>query len=601
VLKFGGSVLRGEADLQRGVHEAYRWLRECGRVVVVVSALEGTTDRLLGQARGYTEEPRDEASRALVATGELTTASLLTLALKKAGLDARLLTPHQIDLRTSGEAADAAPVSVQRGLIEAALEETPVVVVPGFIGIDERGAWTLLGRGGSDLTALFLAAELGAARCRLIKDVDGLYERDPALPGPRVRRFAACSWDDALKLDGGIVQHKAVRLARERGLRFEVGTWARGDATVVGARPSRFDLETPRSTQHRAHSTTSRQPLRVVLLGAGTVGGGVHELLRRSPQFEVCRVAVRDVERAVRRGLQRESLTDNAVSAAREQCDVVIELMGGIDPAGRCIRDTLAQGKHVITANKRLVAESGPELETLARACGGSLRYSAAVGGGAPMLETLRRITARERVVALEGVINGTSNFILDRVLGGASFADALTEAQRLGLAEADPRSDLHGLDAAQKLAILARQAFGVDASPEEFEREVISADVLAELRGQCPPGFVIRQVSSARLAAGRVLGSVRLRIVPESGALGSCRSAANVLLIRTGSDRVHRIGGTGAGRWPTAESIFADLLDLARELRAPSRAEPLPVSPCRTRRRAQTGDRPVRAERVAL
>jgi homoserine dehydrogenase len=237
VLKFGGSVLRDEADLARGVGEIARWLARGRRVVAVVSAFEGTTDALLARARAvdpaHTPESHPDALALLLATGEFTTASLLTLALARAGVTAALLGPHQLALRTRGRGADADPASIDTPALERALAESSVVVVPGFVGVGVASQFTLLGRGGSDLTALYIAAELGA-RCRLIKDVDGLYERDPALPGPPPKRYLTLSWADALALDGGIVQHKAVRLAQERELSFEVGSFDREDVSTVG-------------------------------------------------------------------------------------------------------------------------------------------------------------------------------------------------------------------------------------------------------------------------------------------------------------------------------------------------------------------------------
>jgi homoserine dehydrogenase len=242
VLKFGGSVLRDEADLGTAVQEVRRWLGAGGRVVAVVSAFDGTTDRLLTQARGYVANAESDAAATalLLATGELTTASLLTLALHREGVGAAVLNPAAIDLRTDGRGVDANPVRVDADAIRRALASTPVVVVPGFIGVDDARQFTLLGRGGSDLTALFLAHELGAGRCRLIKDVDGLYDRDPAVHGRLARKYETLPWDGALTLDGRIIQHKAIRFARDRRLAFEVGAFGRENATSVGEVDARF-------------------------------------------------------------------------------------------------------------------------------------------------------------------------------------------------------------------------------------------------------------------------------------------------------------------------------------------------------------------------
>jgi homoserine dehydrogenase len=246
ILKFGGSVLRGEADLPAAVSEVERWLAD-GPVVAVVSAFEGTTDRLLSQAGRYAADPPTEAVAMLLATGEFTTAALLALALQRAGVRSRVLNPGALRLRTRGAGADADPCGVDVARVRAALAKAPVAVVPGFIGEDAGGSYTLLGRGGSDLTALFLAT-----RCRLIKDVDGLYERDPALPGPPPGRFSRVSWGRALELDGGIVQHKAVKLAQGLGLEFEVGEFGSANPTVVGHGPSTVELPAGKGVVHAA-------------------------------------------------------------------------------------------------------------------------------------------------------------------------------------------------------------------------------------------------------------------------------------------------------------------------------------------------------------
>jgi homoserine dehydrogenase len=232
VLKFGGSVLRDQEDLPAAAAEIQRWLANDGRVVAVVSAFDGTTDRLLAQARELHREPDSTATALLLATGEFTTASLLTLALRSAGVASTVLNPCAVDLRTDGRGVDANPVAVDTRSLQRALRTNRVIVVPGFIGVDDDRQFTLLGRGGSDLTALFLAHELGA-RCRLIKDVDGLYDRDPAVH-PNARRYTAVDWDGALTLDGQIIQHKAVRFAQARELSFEVGRMGQSNATLVG-------------------------------------------------------------------------------------------------------------------------------------------------------------------------------------------------------------------------------------------------------------------------------------------------------------------------------------------------------------------------------
>lgn len=239
VLKFGGSVLVDELHVRAAADEVARRVSEGSRVVAVVSALEGTTDRLLKQARSYAREPHAWSQALLLATGELTSTALLGLALSAQGVSVEVLDAAGIGLATEGDPLDSFPTGVDRGAIVSSLARARAVVTPGFVGRDALGRTTLLGRGGSDLTALFLAGRLGAG-CRLVKDVEGLFEWDPALPGPRPRLYETLSWDDALKLDGGIVQHKAVRWAKEAGLEFEVGALGARRGTRVGGLPARF-------------------------------------------------------------------------------------------------------------------------------------------------------------------------------------------------------------------------------------------------------------------------------------------------------------------------------------------------------------------------
>ncbi|GMV27492.1 MAG: hypothetical protein AMXMBFR58_35230 [Phycisphaerae bacterium] len=544
-----------------GVHEAYRWLRAGSRVVVVVSAFEGTTDRLLSQARSYSENADDKACALLLATGEFTTASLLALAFARAGVKAQVLGPQAIGLRTRGQGTNADPASVDRRVIDCALEQSPVVIIPGFVGVDEINQFTLLGRGGSDLTALFLAAELGATRCRLIKDVDGLYDRDPALPGPPARRFRSVSWETALTLDGGVIQHKAVLLARARGLSIEVGSFQRSDVTLVGPGSDVFYAPAP-----------TPAPLRVALLGAGTVGGGVHGLIDPlRADFEITRVAVRSASSPRDTAIAPALVTESPVKAAAAPGDdVVVELIGGTDAAYHAVRAALSAGKHVVTANKALIAAHGTELRDLALRAGGSLRYSAAVGGAAPLLESVATLRRQgTHIESVEGVINGTTNFVLDLVQSGISLEDAIKAAQERGYAEADPSRDLDGIDAAEKLSLLVFHAFDANLRWEDVSRTGLRDQTLGELLARRREGQVVRLIASARRTPEGIVASVQPRLVDASHPLASISGAENRLVITAADGVATVVGGTGAGRWPTAQSVVADLFDLRRQLRA--------------------------------
>lgn len=246
VLKFGSSVLPNESQLQVAIAEIQRRLDEGARVVAVVSALGSTTDDLLEHAQsGGPAEP--EALAAFVATGEARATALLGIALHRAGIPAHVLDSSGIGLRTHGPVLDADAFLLDTTNIRKALNSRPVLVVPGFVGRDELGCITLLGRGGSDLTALFVAAELGA-ECVLLKDVDGLYDRDPAEHAD-ARRYERVSFDAVLALDEGIVQHKAVRFARWRRLPFVVTRVGATRSTLVHAGDT---LQEPLASRPRA-------------------------------------------------------------------------------------------------------------------------------------------------------------------------------------------------------------------------------------------------------------------------------------------------------------------------------------------------------------
>ncbi len=556
VLKLGGSVLLDEQSLPRAVHEIYRWRRAGCAVVAVVSALAGETDRLLARARAAAPEGSPYTAAALAANGEALAAALLAAALDRAGVPACVLSPAALRLRAQGPPLDATPVDVDRARLAGALAREGVVLVPGFAGEDERGRTVLFGRGGSDLTALFLAHALGA-RCRLVKDVDGLYERDPAEPGPLPRRFARASFDDALGTDGSIVQHKAVRFARDRGLAFEVGAVNGACATRVGPWASR--LSAPPAQE---------RPLRVALLGLGTVGGGAWRLLRDLPEhFEPAAVAARDPAKARALGVPAGLRVEDPWEALEAGPDVVVELLGGAEPAGDLIAAALDAGRAVVTANKRVLAERGAELAELARARRAPLCGSAAVGGSAPVLEHLARLR-RGDVRSVRGVLNGTANFVLGELAAGSDLAAALSGARERGLAERDAARDLDGRDAADKLRVLAG-ALGV--RDLGVERETLDEGACERARRARARGGALRQVATLELGA-RPRARVELRELAAEDPLAALAGARNAAVVEGSDGQSALLQGVGAGRWPAAQAVLGDLLALAR---APSARYP--------------------------
>src|SRR5581483_7047327 len=367
VLKFGSSVLRGEHDLWPVVHEIYRWVREGKHVVAVVSAFAGETDRLLTHAARYGRCSNPDALARLVAIGEQTSAALLGLALDRAGIPAQVLDAAQIGFVAHGPILDAEPQSIHAQKILRVLESGAVAVIPGFVAGQEDGGTALLGRGGSDLSALFITERLGA-QCCLIKDVDGLYDCDPAVAGAGARRFSTLTWEEAIALGGGVVQPKAIAFARQHGQSFEVRALGSSNATVIGPGPNEIDFEP---------SSEVAAPVSVALLGLGTCGLGVYRQLAAHPElFNVVGIAVRNPER--HHGDAPAQLLTSDCWSVIERADVVIELIGGCSPATELISEALAAGKHVVTANKLVLAASGPELARLATEQGARLLHSAA-------------------------------------------------------------------------------------------------------------------------------------------------------------------------------------------------------------------------------
>jgi homoserine dehydrogenase len=316
-----------------------------------------------------------------------------------------------------------------------------------------------------------------------------------------------------------------------------------------------------------APSAPGRPPLRVALLGCGTVGGGVLARLLASPElFQVTGVAVRDLGRARLPAVPRGLLTGDPAALVEREADVVVELLGGREPARSLIARALDRGRHVVTANKALLADEMETLAGLAARRGVSLRYSAAVGGALPALETVRRAAASGRVRGIAGVLNGTCNFVLDRRAAGASFADAVSLARVAGYAEADPTLDLDGSDAAQKLALLIREAFGEVVPWASIPRRGIADLDERALAEAARKGRKIRLVASCERMATGLRAGVQPFDLPPDHPFAETAGAGNALLVELeGGDRI-RIAARGAGRWPTTEAVLADLHDLVTE-----------------------------------
>ncbi|MBF2760788.1 MAG: homoserine dehydrogenase [Ectothiorhodospiraceae bacterium AqS1] len=320
------------------------------------------------------------------------------------------------------------------------------------------------------------------------------------------------------------------------------------------------------------------QPVRIGLLGLGTVGGGTVNVLARNAE-EIARRAGRAivVEQAAVRSIDRNRIcplddialtTDPEAVVRNPEIDVIVELIGGTEPARYLVLAAIDHGKHVVSANKALIATHGNDIFGAARKRGVMVAFEAAVAGGIPIIKTLREGLSGNRIEWLAGIINGTSNFILTRMREkGASFAEALAEAQELGYAEADPSFDIKGVDAAHKLSILAAIAFGMPIAFDRVHTEGID-DITTEDIGYAEQfGYRIKHLGIARRSAEGVEMRVHPTLVPERDLLANVNDVMNAVLIK--GDAVGRtlLNGAGAGAEPTASAVVADLVDVVRTL----------------------------------
>ena len=319
-------------------------------------------------------------------------------------------------------------------------------------------------------------------------------------------------------------------------------------------------------------------PVRIGVLGLGTVGGGTVNVLRRNGA-EIARRAGRDilVARAAARSLDRPricdtggiALTTDPFEIVRDpDIEVVVELIGGSDPARQLVLEAIERGKHVVTANKALIAVHGNEIFETAHQHGVMVAFEAAVAGGIPIIKALREGLAGNRIEWLAGIINGTSNFILTEMRDrGSAFEDVLREAQRLGYAEADPTFDVEGVDAAHKLAILAAIAFGTPLAFESVYTEGITGVTLEDVGYAEQLGYRIKHLGIARRAEAGVEVRVHPTLVPERELIANVNGVMNAVLVK--GDAVGRTlyNGPGAGDEPTASAVVADLVDVVRAL----------------------------------
>lgn len=320
---------------------------------------------------------------------------------------------------------------------------------------------------------------------------------------------------------------------------------------------------------------------KIGLLGLGTVGAGTAEILLspegRHPlvqELEIYRVGVRDVSKPRSVELPPDVLTTDLESIVTDPAvDIVVELLGGLEPARSLILKAIAHGKQVVTANKAVISRYGSEIFTAANEKGVYVLLEAAVGGGIPIIQPLKQALGVNRIQAVTGIINGTTNYILTRMRDeGADFAEVLADAQKLGYAEADPTADVEGLDAGDKIAILASLAFGGRIKLEDVYCEGITKVGAADIAYAEKLGFVIKLLAIAkRLDPGSELLSVRVNptFVPKSHPLASINGVYNAILVEGEPIGQVMFYGRGAGAGPTASAVVSDLVNIAAFLKA--------------------------------
>lgn len=317
-------------------------------------------------------------------------------------------------------------------------------------------------------------------------------------------------------------------------------------------------------------------PLKVALLGCGVVGSQVaRQLLEQADDLrarigrplELVGIAVRRLS-LERPGIDPALLTDDALAlAGRADVDLVIELMGGVEPARSLILAAIGAGSSVITANKALLAEDGPTIYSAAEAAGVDVYYEAAVAGAIPIVRPLRESLVGDEVTAVIGIVNGTTNFILDKMhTAGADFASVLDEAQRLGYAEADPTADVEGYDAAAKAAILSSLAFHSRVKLSDVSREGITSVTSDDIAAAKEMGCVIKLLARCVLSPdGSIAVGVHPTMVPLAHPLASISGAYNAVVIESQNAGRLMFMGPGAGGSPTASAVLGDLVTAAR------------------------------------
>ena len=311
--------------------------------------------------------------------------------------------------------------------------------------------------------------------------------------------------------------------------------------------------------------------IKIGLIGLGTVGSGVFKTLQNFENVEITKIAVRNKNKKRNiENLDESIITDNPYEVVNDpEIQIVAELVGGIDPAFDLIKTAIKNGKHIVTANKELLAKHGEELFNFAEANNKVVLYEAAIAGGIPLIMPIKTILAGNKINKIKAILNGTTNYILTKMdVQGASYEDVLKESQELGYAEADPTGDVEGFDAAYKITTLATIAFGKRIKIDKVYREGITKISPDDMKAANEMGYKIKLIASAELNKdGRADVRVHPMLVPKSKTLAHIDYVTNAVSLTGHPVGDVTLSGPGAGEFPTASSVVGDILAIAAEL----------------------------------
>lgn len=313
-----------------------------------------------------------------------------------------------------------------------------------------------------------------------------------------------------------------------------------------------------------------KKVVKIGLIGLGTVGSGVFKTLQNSADVKITKIAVKNINKPRNiEGLDTSMLTDNPYDVVNSDVDIVVELIGGLEPAYDLIKTAIENGKHIVTANKELLAKRGEEIFNFAEKHNKVILYEAAIAGGIPIIMPIKTILAGNKIDHIEAILNGTTNYILTKMdKDGASYENVLKEAQELGYAEADPTGDVEGFDAAYKITTLATLAFRQRIKIENVYREGITKVRAEDMKSANELGYKIKLIATAHLNENnRADVRVHPMLVSNDSTLSHINYVKNAVSLKGHPVGHITLSGPGAGEFPTASSVVGDILAIAAEL----------------------------------